>query len=186
MSAPYDESEQHSTTVGQISEARKNAIEAIEKARIASRQPTRHPNLTPADETTPLSVANQRLVTYLLQLQPYSERSDLWNTDLGVINFEEEIIETTSGQWGQSVHGYDTDNRTTYHLSDLTVVISAINNPLTYAKSKGSDDFERYRVVLTSSDLITIFELADEIAKKMDFLADVTTPDFGADGGGAV
>lgn len=185
MSAPYDESEQHSTTVGQIAEARKNAIEAIEKARIASRQPTRHQNLTPADETTPLSFANQRLVTYLLQLQPYSERSDLWNTDLGVINFEDEITEVTSGQWVKSVHGYQTDNRTTYHLSNLSMVISAINNPLTYAKNDGSD-IERYRVVLTSSDLITIFEMADEIAKKLDFLADVTTPDFGADGGGAV
>lgn len=186
MSKSYDDNDVHSSAVRQIADARRDAVEAIEKARLANRKPARHPNLTPADASADLSIANQRLATYLLHLRPYSDDSDRWETDLGVIKFEQDITVVTSGEWGDSVRGRETPDRTLYRLNDLNDVIEAINSPLRYVRTGTGSDVEHYRVVLTSSQLITVFELADEIATEMGFLADVSTPDFNSDGQGAV
>jgi hypothetical protein len=187
MTTSYgNDSQQHSSAVRQLSESRQKAVEGIQQARLATPQATRHPNLAPDDETTILSLANQRLATYLLQLRPYSDTSGVWDTDLGSIDLPRQFHETSSGQWGSSVRGYETGDKTTYRLTDLNDVISAVNSRVRYSKTGQTGVAESYRVVLTSSQLIEVYEIADKIAREMDFLADIDTPDFSPGGGGAI
>ena len=179
------DSQQHTSAVRQLADARQLVVEAIEKTRLDTREPTRHPNLTPGDGATMLSLANQRLATYLLQLRPYTTADGVWTTDLGTISLPPEIIETSSGNWGDSARAYKTTDPTEYDLDGLSDVIATVNSRVKYERT-GSGDVESYRVVLTSSQLIDVYEIADEIARDMDFLADIDTPDFTAGGQGAV
>ena len=128
----------HTAALTAVDEARQDALTAVSEMRQHG-APPHHPNLAPTDGQKELAtICTQKVVDYLLQLRPYRENSQNWNTDLGTLHLPKEL--GTPGSKRRS--GGVTQNlwlcrQPEIPLRNVSEVIKAANMTVQYSTMRG-------------------------------------------------
>jgi hypothetical protein len=122
---------------------------------------------------TSLTEANSAVRTLILQIRPYREKTDHWNTSFGEIGFEQEKREESAGRG----RGYDMlelqSSQSTIQLNSLDDVAKAVTSEVVYARRGDRDDLQRYVVVLRPPELRDVLTVADDCLDDIGLLHSV-------------
>ena len=216
-------SESHRSAVGQIADARQQALKGVSAIRRVTDQ-LDHPHLVRASggETRVAVEATQTVLDYLLQLRPYRKNASSWSLGFGRIELPRVVSEENPGLGRGWTHFFAAQDPV-LEVETLGDMVETMNETIVYAaetppsvgpgggggvKSAGGRarairrevsrgeytppdigrDAERrlYKFVLQQHELLALVQAADDVAAEVDLLADIESPDYGADGGGVV
>lgn len=137
MSNYNDPSPSHRNALQQVNETRQRALNAVEEMRQVSQNRT-HRNLSPAGDDPSLeSLANQVVVSYLLQLRPYRENSRKWHTELGQLELPKELPgDVSKRRDGDRGPPYRICRSPVVNLSPVTHLAELINTDILYSTTR--------------------------------------------------
>jgi hypothetical protein len=163
--------------LGQMSEARSRALQALSETRRRSGHTEGpHSNLVPVDAQDPKveTVATQAVADYLIQLRPYRKYSTQWDIEMGVV----ELPETIEGGKNPGLRrgraaDWEISGRRKIPLGNLNELLEAMNRTIAYSRFNPEKETNRYKFVFGPQQLQTVLSVCDDVADEMGFLAEI-------------